>query len=90
MPNCFIENLIRWMARRYIMSIFKYLLKYFEELYIFRCLDEMSGTNRYPCCEDSVFPYSAEVFDICLPESISSLYETPREYFMPSNFAGEL
>lgn len=42
----------------------------------------MSGINRYPCCEET-FPYTAEIFEICLPESISSLYETPREYFMP-------
>uniref|UniRef100_A0A336L3V2 CSON002639 protein n=1 Tax=Culicoides sonorensis TaxID=179676 RepID=A0A336L3V2_CULSO len=48
-----------------------------------RCLDDMSGINRYPCCEDSTFPFNSEIFDICLPESISSLYETPREYFMP-------
>lgn len=48
----------------------------------------MSGINRYPCCEESTFPYSTEIFDICLPESISSLYETPREYFMPG-LAGE-
>lgn len=43
----------------------------------------MSGINRYPCCEESTFPYNSEIFDMCLPESISSLYETPREYFMP-------
>ncbi|XP_063707430.1 protein dispatched isoform X2 [Culicoides brevitarsis] len=48
-----------------------------------RCMDEMTNVNRYPCCEKSVFPYSAEVFDICLQESISSLYETPRKYFVP-------
>lgn len=43
----------------------------------------MSGINRYPCCEESTFPFSIEVFNTCLPESISSLYETPREFFMP-------
>lgn len=48
-----------------------------------RCIDEMSGINRSPCCEESEFPFSTEVFEACLPESISSLYETPREFFMP-------
>lgn len=48
-----------------------------------RCIDDMSGINRSPCCEESEFPFSSEVFELCLPESISSLYETPREFFMP-------
>lgn len=90
LPNCFIENFIRWMTRRYEWL---YNVKFYEfqetlpvvpfQIIFNRCLDEMSGINRYPCCEESTFPYSTEIFDICLPESISSLYETPREYFMP-------
>ncbi|CRK88732.1 CLUMA_CG002637, isoform A [Clunio marinus] len=62
-PNCFIENLISWMARK--------------------CKDSMSDIDRFPCCEASTFPFSPEIFDYCLPESISALYETPREYFIP-------
>lgn len=62
-PNCFIENLIAWMARK--------------------CKDSMSDIDRFPCCEASTFPFSSDVFDFCLPESISSLYETPREIFIP-------
>lgn len=62
-PNCFIENLISWMARK--------------------CKDSMSDIDRFPCCEASTFPYSPDVFDYCLPESISALYETPREFFIP-------
>lgn len=62
-PNCFIENLISWMARK--------------------CIDNMSGIDRFPCCEASAFPYSPDIFEYCLPESISALYETPREIFMP-------
>lgn len=48
-----------------------------------RCIDDMSGINRSPCCEESSFPFTPEVFELCLPESISSLYETPREFFLP-------
>lgn len=62
-PNCFIENLISWMARK--------------------CRDDMGGIDRFPCCEASTFPFAQEVFDFCLTESISALYETPREYFIP-------
>ncbi|KAG5669714.1 hypothetical protein PVAND_000009 [Polypedilum vanderplanki] len=62
-PNCFIENLISWMARK--------------------CKDSMSDIDRNPCCESSTFPYSPDIFDYCLPESIFALYETPREFFIP-------
>lgn len=62
-PNCFIENLISWMARK--------------------CKDNMSDIDRFPCCEASTFPYAQDIFDYCLPESISALYETPREFFIP-------
>jgi protein dispatched 1 len=62
-PNCFIENLISWMARK--------------------CKDSMSQIDRFPCCEASTFPFSPDIFDFCLPESISALYETPREFFLP-------
>lgn len=48
-----------------------------------KCIDNMSDLDRTPCCENSTFPFSPEVFDYCLPESISSLYGTPREYFLP-------
>lgn len=43
----------------------------------------MDDTDRTPCCDVSKFPYEPEVFDICLPQIISSLYATPREYFWP-------
>lgn len=48
-----------------------------------RCLDDMSGIDRTPCCETSVFPYKPHVFDECLPQIISSLYESPRYIFIP-------
>lgn len=48
-----------------------------------RCNDSMGEIDRTPCCEISPFPFAPEVFDECLPESISSLYETPREFFIP-------
>lgn len=30
-----------------------------------------------------MFPYTSEVFDICIVQAISALYQTPREYFIP-------
>ncbi|XP_058981338.1 protein dispatched-like [Musca domestica] len=47
------------------------------------CVNSMDDTDRTPCCDISKFPYEPEVFDICLPQIISSLYATPREYFWP-------
>lgn len=44
----------------------------------------MDGTDRTPCCDVSKFPYKSQVFDFCLPQSISSLYATPKEFFLPS------
>lgn len=43
----------------------------------------MDYSDRTPCCDISKFPYEPEVFDLCLPQIISSLYATPREYFSP-------
>lgn len=48
-----------------------------------KCIDKMSDIDRFPCCESSAFPFRQDVFDFCLPESISALYETPREFFIP-------
>ncbi|XP_055523625.1 protein dispatched [Wyeomyia smithii] len=48
-----------------------------------RCNDFMGEIDRTPCCEVSSFPFAPDVFDQCLPESISSLYETPRQFFIP-------
>ncbi|XP_075159969.1 RND transporter family member dispatched [Haematobia irritans] len=47
------------------------------------CVNSMDNTDRTPCCDISKFPYEPDVFDICLPQIISSLYATPREYFWP-------
>lgn len=43
----------------------------------------MADLDRSPCCENSTRPYAAHIFDECLPHSISSLYATPREMFIP-------
>lgn len=48
-----------------------------------KCYDPMANINRFPCCEESSFPYSADVFDHCLQQSISALYDTPQEFFIP-------
>lgn len=43
----------------------------------------MTNASRLPCCEESKFPYKAEVFEKCLPEMISSLYRSPPYIFVP-------
>lgn len=43
----------------------------------------MADIDRTPCCETSSPPYEPHIFDECLPHSISSLYSTPRELFIP-------
>lgn len=43
----------------------------------------MADLDRAPCCENSTRPYAPHIFDECLPHSISSLYATPREMFIP-------
>lgn len=43
----------------------------------------MTNTSRMPCCEDQKFPYESQVFEICLPQMISSLYRSPRYIFIP-------
>lgn len=48
-----------------------------------RCIDNLDKINRTPCCESSQFPYTKEVFDFCIIKAMESLYQTPRELFMP-------
>lgn len=43
----------------------------------------MSGLDRTPCCEISTFPYQPHVFNECLPQIISMLYNSPRYIFIP-------
>lgn len=43
----------------------------------------MSGFDRSPCCESAKFPFPAHVFETCLPQIISILYESPRLVFAP-------
>lgn len=43
----------------------------------------MADLDRFPCCENSTRPFAPHIFDECLPHSISSLYATPREMFIP-------
>lgn len=43
----------------------------------------MADLDRAPCCENSSRPFAPHIFDECLPHSISSLYATPREMFVP-------
>ncbi|CAG4941356.1 unnamed protein product [Parnassius apollo] len=48
-----------------------------------RCIDNIDKINRTPCCETSQFPYSKDVFNFCILAAMESLYQTPRELFMP-------
>lgn len=48
-----------------------------------KCIDSIDKINRTPCCESSRFPYTEEVFDFCIIKAMESLYQTPREIFMP-------
>lgn len=43
----------------------------------------MTGVDRTPCCETLKFPYPPHIFDQCLPQIISILYESPRYVFIP-------
>lgn len=43
----------------------------------------MINISHAPCCNEQTFPYSPNVFDQCLPETISSLYKSPRYIFVP-------
>lgn len=48
-----------------------------------KCVDSMDNIDRTPCCETSTFPYKKEVFDFCIINAMKSLYQTPRELFIP-------
>ncbi|XP_038077701.1 protein dispatched homolog 1-like [Patiria miniata] len=38
------------------------------------CLDPETGESHRPCCQESAFPYSQDVFKTCLKEAVSVLY----------------
>lgn len=48
-----------------------------------RCIDPIDNIDRTPCCEIHPFPYERKIFETCIIEAISALYETPTEYYMP-------
>lgn len=48
-----------------------------------RCIDPIDNIDRSPCCEIHPFPYERRIFQTCIVEAMSDLYETPAEYFMP-------
>ncbi|KAJ2938243.1 hypothetical protein O0L34_g17585 [Tuta absoluta] len=48
-----------------------------------RCIDNIDKINRTPCCETSRFPYKREVFEFCIIKAMESMYQTPRELFLP-------
>lgn len=48
-----------------------------------RCIDPITRVDRSPCCDSERFPYKSSVFNLCIVEAISNLYETPSDYFIP-------
>lgn len=48
-----------------------------------RCIDVIDHIDRTPCCEIERFPYKRDIFETCIVQAMSGLYETPSEYFMP-------
>lgn len=54
-----------------------------------RCTQEVGGQreNRFPCCEQSIFPYEPAVFNQCLVEVVERLHRTPN-YMFAMNRAG--
>ena len=51
-----------------------------------RCID-VTNVSRYPCCNQSKFPFMKDVFNYCLRNVITSLEKTP-SYFVNLNWAG--
>ncbi|CAG0886573.1 unnamed protein product [Darwinula stevensoni] len=47
------------------------------------CIDEIEGVDRSPCCQNSTFPFSRDVFELCIIEGLRVLYETPSEFYIP-------
>lgn len=48
-----------------------------------KCIDPFSLRNRSLCCEKSKFPYDITVFNECIVEEMTDIYETPRQYLIP-------
>lgn len=48
-----------------------------------RCFDPIDNIDRSPCCEIQHFPYEKSIFELCIIEAMTALYETPTEYYMP-------
>ncbi|CAL4119913.1 unnamed protein product, partial [Meganyctiphanes norvegica] len=44
-----------------------------------KCVDPIDRLSRYPCCEDSKFPYKKDVFNKCIHEGIQALYQRSAE-----------
>lgn len=47
------------------------------------CVDPFSSRNRTPCCKSSTFPYNNTVFNECIVEEMTEIYETPSQYLIP-------
>lgn len=46
-----------------------------------QCMDGFS--DRTPCCESSKFPFTEEIFNLCIREAINVLHHTPGYFFIP-------
>ncbi|XP_065165670.1 protein dispatched [Atheta coriaria] len=47
------------------------------------CIDPIDDINRYPCCNETSFPFDAEVFDLCIIDAQNDLHQTPPTYLTP-------
>lgn len=48
-----------------------------------RCFDPIDNIDRTPCCEVENFPYKRSIFEMCIVQAMTALYETPAQYYMP-------
>lgn len=48
-----------------------------------RCVDPIANIDRSPCCEAQPFPFERNIFELCIQRALSSLYNTPTEYYLP-------
>lgn len=53
-----------------------------------RCHDPIKKINVSPCCNTTIFPFSQNVFELCLVIYMKEISETPKEYISSSYLGG--
>lgn len=79
LANCIVETLRRWMEGRRCRR---------SNITLEPASDQGYVESR--CCDQAVFPYSAEIFKRCLVAAVRSLYRTPARFLPPTGRAGAL